>query len=421
MKHSGIFRPLMITMMLISFSTVLFWQALGADQSSKPAGAYASGMYQNLFAELLGKSQSDIQAKLDNAWQQLFYGNDATQRVYYPVEPDMAYIKDIGNGDVRSEGMSYGMMIAVQLDKKAEFDRLWTWATTYMQHKHGPRKNFLAWQLNADGTFMDPNSAPDGEEWFVMALLFAAARWGNGTGIYHYQVEAQRILDAMLHKNTDPENDGSITSMFNPTHKQVVFVPISDVASFTDPSYHLPHYYELWAQWADSDQEFWRAAAVASREFLKTAAHPSTGLTPDYAQFDGAPIDPWNGGHADFRFDAWRVAMNVAVDYAWFAADDWAVMQSNRLLDFFSAQGVRTYGNQYALDGKRLSHDRSTGLIAMNAVAALAATTPNRIDFVQALWDANIPSGHWRYYDGMLYMLALLHVSGNFTIYEPKQ
>ena len=27
--------------------------------------------------------------------------------------------------DVRSEGMSYGMMITVQLDKKAEFDALW--------------------------------------------------------------------------------------------------------------------------------------------------------------------------------------------------------------------------------------------------------------------------------------------------------
>ena len=31
--------------------------------------------------------------------------------------------------------------------------------------------------------------------------------------------------------------------------------------------------------------------------------------------------------------------------------------------------------------------------------------------------DAEIPSGKWRYYDGMLYMLGLLHVSGNFKIY----
>jgi oligosaccharide reducing-end xylanase len=39
---------------------------------------------------------------------------------------------------------------------------------------------------------------------------------------------------------------------------------------------------------------------------------------------------------------------------------------------------------------------------------------------VQALWDAQIPSGKWRYYDGMLYMLGLLHVSGSFRIYTPQ-
>jgi len=37
--------------------------------------------------------------------------------------------------------------------------------------------------------------------------------------------------------------------------------------------------------------------------------------------------------------------------------------------------GIDKYVNQYTLDGKPLSSDRSTGLIAMNAVAALAATT----------------------------------------------
>jgi len=67
-----------------------------------------------------------------------------------------------------------------------------------------------------------------------------------------------------------------------------------------------------------------------------------------------------------------------------------------------------------------LSLDRSTSLIAMNAVAALAATSEKAPEFVRALWDAPIPSGKWRYYDDLLYMLALLHVSGNFRIYPPQ-
>ena len=56
----------------------------------------------------------------------------------------------------------------------------------------------------------------------------------------------------------------------------------------------------------------------------------------------------------------------------------------------------------------------------MNAVAGLAATTDKTPEFVKELWDASPPIGRWRYYDGMLYMLALLHVSGNFRIYSPQ-
>lgn len=133
---------------------------------------------------------------------------------------------------------------------------------------------------------------------------------------------------------------------------------------------------------------------------------------PDYANFDGTPAD--NFDHKDLRFDAWRVAMNLATDWSWYAADPWQREQSDRWLAFFAAQGVTSYANQYSLDGKALSQDHSTGLVAMNAVAALAATHERRKEFVQALWDAPIPSGQRRYYDGMLYVLALLHVSGQF-------
>jgi oligosaccharide reducing-end xylanase len=140
---------------------------------------------------------------------------------------------------------------------------------------------------------------------------------------------------------------------------------------------------------------------------------------PDYAEFSGAPRTQ-DVYHKDFRFDAFRVASNVAVDYAWFAADPWEIEQSNRLLEFFYSQGIDQYVNQYSLDGKPLSGDRAQGLMAMNAVAALAATTDKAPKFVAALWNAPIPTGHWRYYDGMLYFLALLHVSGNFRIYTPS-
>ena len=34
---------------------------------------------------------------------------------------------------------------------------------------------------------------------------------------------------------------------------------------------------------------------------------------------------------------------------------------------------------------------------------------------------AAVPTGTWRYYNGVLLMFGLLHLSGNFKIYMPKE
>ncbi|NOK58464.1 MAG: hypothetical protein GFH27_549279n270 [Chloroflexi bacterium AL-W] len=254
-------------------------------------GAYVTNTYRNLFKEY-GYSDAAIQAKVDTAFQQLFYGDDENQRVYYPVGDDMAYIWDVGSNDVRSEGQSYGMMIAVQLDKQEEFDRIWKWTKTYLQHQDGLREGYFAWQATTDGEKMSQNNASDGEIWLVTALFFASGRWGDGEGIYNYRAEAQAILDAMRSKEATAETTG-VYDIFDPENKLVRFVAEDltlDMTNWTDPSYHQPGFYDLWALWADKDNQFWADAAVASRNFLQTTVHPTTGLMPDYANFDGTHI-----------------------------------------------------------------------------------------------------------------------------------
>jgi oligosaccharide reducing-end xylanase len=127
-----------------------------------------------------------------------------------------------------------------------------------------------------------------------------------------------------------------------------------------------------------------------------------------------------NAGAANFRFDAWRTAMNWSVDWAWWAKDPRERQLSDRLQAFFAEQGIATYGNQFTLDGKQLGAAHSPGLVAMNAVAGLAATHPRWKDFVKALWETPIPSGQGRYYDGTLYLLAMLHAGGEFRAWAPK-
>lgn len=399
-------------MFLLRFLPFLAGMAVTAFAvpSTPPAEA------RNLFAELLGKSEAELDAKLNAAWRHFFHGDDATQRLYYPVGGDMAYIADVGNNDVRSEGMSYGLMIAVQLDKRAEFDRLWKWTKTHMYHAEGPRRGYFAWHCRFDGTQIDPGSASDGEEWFAMVLLFASHRWGDGEGIFNYGAEAQALLREMLHKPATPV----ATPIFDRAQRQVVFAPTPAASKLTDPSYHVPAFYELWARWSadEADRDFWKQAAVASRQFFRRTAHARTGLMPEYAHFDGRPHRGFGKEKGDFRFDAWRTLANVALDHAYFPTDAWAVEQGNRVLGFLHGQGP-DFPNQYTLDGKPLSSDYSPGLTAMAAVAGLAADAEIATPFVQRLWDTPLPAGKWRYYDGLLYFLGLLQAGGRFQIHSP--
>ena len=160
---------------------------------------WQSGQYRNILQEA-GYSQEEINSKLRAMEQQFFEGDAENGRLYYELGSDEAYILDTGNDDVRTESMSYGMMICVQLNKKAEFDKLWRFVKNHCVHKSGPNKGYMAWQLNKDGSIKDNNAAPDGDEYIATALMFAAGRWGNDTGIDYWK-EANCILENMLSKS----------------------------------------------------------------------------------------------------------------------------------------------------------------------------------------------------------------------------
>ncbi len=407
-----------------------FW-VLGALSADPTKGEFFTHEYRNLFVEA-GHSPREVTNRLHTAFRQLFRGDPRTEAVYFPAGTNangpLAFIYDINSRDVRSEGMSYGMMIAVQLDHQPEFDALWNWAQTFMYQSHSnqPAYGYFSWSLKTNGVPNDEMPAPDGEQYFATALYFAAGRWGNGTGIFDYRGEADRLLTRLLHR---PMVDGPTIrghmvagAMFEPELKQVRFTPDTANWNHTDPSYQLPAFYELWARCGPlEDRPFWGKAAEASREFFQRSAHPRTGLTPDYANFDGTPwAAPWNPNATNFHSDSWRTAMNWSVDWAWWAKDERERELSDRLQAFFETQGVSTYASRFALGGKPLAGDHSAGLVAMNAVASLAATQPRAGKFVEELWRTPIPTGQYRYYGGMLYLLGMLHCSGEFKIWPPQ-
>ena len=402
-------------------------ERLGEERLPYTKGAFATRRYRNLFAEL-GYKQKDIDKKLKSVFESVFYGPD---KVYFEVGDSMAYISDIKNHDVRTEGMSYGLMIAVQFDRKDIFDRLWRWSKKYMQHQEGLLKGYFAWSCQTDGTRNAQGPASDGELYYVTSLIFASNRWGNSTGI-NYLAEAQNILNCSMQKIGMER----VAPLINLEHQLITFTPDPFGGRFTDPSYHIPAFYEVWARWAeDGRSEFWRVCARKSREYLHKSIHPVTGLHPDYNNYDGTLLGSKRVIGDAFRFDSWRVPMNIALDYSWACADrKWQQEYGNKIQNFFYSQGIDSFVDQYNVDGttvtellgaggyKKLRH--SLGLVATTAAVSLVCTHDKSREFVDRLWNAkHVPydDGYFdAYYDGLLRLFAFMHLSGNYRIIFPQ-
>ena len=359
--------------------------------------------YPNLFAEI-GLTQSEINARIDDAFHAIF--EDDCERFYFETEGDAGYLLDTGNFDARTEGMSYGMMMAVQMDRKELFDRLWVFAKRHMWNAAGPYHGYFAWSAKPDGRPNFSGPAPDGEEYFAMALFFASARWGEGAPPFDYATQARDILRHAIHQH---ELVPGGQTMWDLETALIKFVP--DLP-FSDPSYHLPHFYERFAIHADpGDRAFWQRAARASRAYLPKACHPVTGLAPEYAHLDGTPET--GHGHGDFFSDSYRVAMNIGLDSAWNGSRHEYRMIADRIQAFlWNREPYMTYTIDDTSKEPIALHP--TAIIATAAAASLATDTPLSRQWVRKFWETPLRKGERRYYDNCLYFFCLLMLAGRY-------
>ena len=370
--------------------------------------------YRNVFHEC-GIDESRIDKRVCDTAHEFFYGDD---RVYFEAGNDMSYITDTGNNDVRTEGMSYGMMMCVQLDMQPEFDRLWKWTKTYMYLTEGENEGYFAWSCNLDGSKRSDGPAPDGEEFFAMALFFASHRWGDRDGIFDYSHQAREILRACLHKG---ENGRPGEPMWNRDNYQILFVP---GCPFTDPSYHLPHFYELFREWCyEEDREFFDRAVKASREYLVKACHPVSGFSSEYANFDGTPRTPnpeWATERHDWFFsDAYRTAANIGLDYEWFGIDVGQKAAADNIQRFLDEDAKNDNYRIYEVDGTPIECEprHPVAITATVAQASLAADNETTREWVMRFWNMPMRKGEKRYYDNCLYMFAMLALSGRYRMW----
>ena len=193
-----------------------------------------------------GYTPEEIENKVNDTFYDIFEGPN---RFFFDSLNDTSYFMDTGNCDARTEGMSYGMMMCVMMDRKDYFDRMWKFSHDFMYMREGYMKGYFAWSVGPDGKKNAFGPAPDGEEFYAMALFLADKKWGSGEGLYNYKKWAQDILSTVIHHPVP---------MWTSDNYLIKFVPGSP---FSDPSYHLPHFYKYFALWAkECDRPFWKEA-----------------------------------------------------------------------------------------------------------------------------------------------------------------
>ena len=135
-------------------------------------------------------------------------------------------------------------------------------------------------------------------------------------------------------------------------------------------------------------------------------------------------------------YDAMRCAMNFGMDYYLFGAD--AARQTEmakRIIDFFEKDGYKHA--RFNWDGSSLLESYTTGEKGCNAVAALALQGleryPDLLDDadmatyeeniaknLEMAWNEKPMTGQYRYYDGLVHYLSMLHLCGSFKIWKGK-
>jgi glycosyl hydrolase family 8 len=191
------------------------------------------------------------------------------------------------SGNTTSEGMGYGMLIAVYMSDKPAFDALWQYANHFFND------NLMSWHISSTGGVIDPHSAADADQDMAWALLMASKQWGGSPswGGSTYLASATMMMSAILSE----EITGNL-----PTDGDYM-------APVTHPDYAAPDYNAEFATAGGGSG--WNSVSGAEYTYFSQNQNGTSGLIPDASGN--------NTGNNIFGFDACRAPWRVGVDYCW--------------------------------------------------------------------------------------------------------
>jgi endo-1,4-beta-D-glucanase Y len=373
----------------------------------------------------------DVQAVYDK-WKADLVTSDGSggfRRVKRPNEPGLEVNSTV------SEGIAYGMIIAVYMNDQALFDDLWKYALahswTYAAPGGGSKSTILMnWYISSSGSLgSNPSgggAATDADEDMAWALIMADKQWsGQGSLSKSYLEYAKQllsdiwsyeILDGKLPKNGSGWGDWNSLNI----------------------SYFAPAYYRVFAK--VSGNAPWGTDVVKcvydtiDGNLTAANANQSNGLVPAFSTSTGG--DAWvSAGQSpqrhDYQYDSCRTPFRIGLDACLFN-DARAKSYVAKTSQFFAGIGAANIKDGYSLSGNptpeyggtRGYQGRSAAFIGPAGVGAMHNSSYQ--SFVDDVWGLIRQNNMWcggQYYDESWTMLTMLMMSGNlldYTVETPK-
>jgi endo-1,4-beta-D-glucanase Y len=236
-----------------------------------------------------------------------------------------------------SEGIAYGMLLAVFADDQPTFDKLWQYAKLW------PDANGL---INAAGTQVaGTGGATDADEDMAFALIMADARWkGHGSLTTNYIDLAKTQIGLIwAHEVDHTRND--------------VLMPGDQFAdgSVINISYFAPAFYRVFGRVAGTTANWMHTVDTTYTVIVATLnaqnGNATNGLVPAWSTPAGVPMSPAGQSMPTYhQLDSCRTPFRIGQDWCW-NADQRALTYLKAIDSFYSGVTVAAMVDGYDLNG----------------------------------------------------------------------
>jgi endo-1,4-beta-D-glucanase Y len=315
-----------------------------------------------------------------------------------------------------SEGIAYGMMIAVAMDDRDLFDELWKYSQLWLNGN-----GLMQWYINAAGTqALGTGGATDSDEDIAWALVLADRQWGGqGSLDDTYLNLAKRQIDAVWQHEID-HSRGDMVLAGDDWGDNVIF----------NPSYFAPNEYRIFGE-VSGNVEGWNRVIDTGYEILaaslnQASGNADNGLAPAWCDPEGVPKVPFDGGPTNYQYDSARVPFRIGLDYC-YSGEPRAAAYLAKVSQFFAGVGAADIVDGYNLDGTEHPDPDSDPNGPQSAVFVGTASVGAMHDpTFQTLIDEGyelVATGELlarsRYYNLSWTVLTLLMLTGNLAEYPP--